>query len=235
MTPWGSQEVAQLGVQRTRAEIVGVGSFMNRIYMTMAAGLTATGVVALAVSSSPALMTRVMSWMWPLIIGQLLMVFAITPVARKLGALAATGLFFAYAMLNGLTLSVIFLVYTQASITTMFFVTAGAFAGLSAFGFLTKKDLSGVGRFMYMGLIGLVIASVVNIFLRNSMMDFVISCVGVIVFTGLTAWDTQKLKNMYFTSEKRSLAGLAVIGALMLYLDFVNLFLFLLRLFGDRK
>lgn len=235
MTPWGTQEVAELGVPRTRAALDGVGAFMNRVYMTMAAGLVATGGVALAVSSSEALMMRVFSWMWPLIIAQLLMVFAITPVARKLGALAATGLFFAYSMLNGLTLSVIFLAYTQSSITTMFFVTAGAFAGLSAFGFLTKKDLSGVGRFMYMGLIGLVIASVVNIFLKNSAMDWVISCVGVLVFTGLTAWDTQKLKNMYFTSEKRSLASLAVIGALMLYLDFVNLFLFLLRLFGDRR
>lgn len=235
MTPWGSQEVAQLGVQRTRAEIDGVGAFMNRVYMTMAAGLAVTGVVALAVSSNQAVMMRVMSLMWPLIIGQLLMVFAITPVARKLGALAATGVFLFYALLNGLTLSVIFLVYTSASITTMFFVTAGAFAGLSAFGFATKKDLSGVGRFMYMGLIGLVIASVVNIFLKNSAMDWVISCVGVLVFTGLTAWDTQKLKNLYFSSEKRSLASLAVIGALTLYLDFVNLFLFLLRLFGDRK
>lgn len=235
MTPWGSQDVAQIGVPRTRAEIDGVGAFMNRVYMTMAAGLAATGVVALALSTNPQLQARVLGWMWPLIIVQLLMVFAITPVARKLGALAATGVFLAYAVLNGLTLSVIFLIYTQASITTMFFVTAGAFAGLSAFGFLTKKDLSGVGRFMYMGLIGLVIASVVNIFLQNTMMDFVISCVGVIVFTGLTAWDTQKLKNLYFTSEKRSLASLAVIGALTLYLDFVNLFLFLLRLFGNRK
>lgn len=235
MTPWESQELAQPASRARGAAIEGLTAFMNRVYLMMAAGLVATGAVALAVSSNAALQTRVLSWMLPLIVVELLLVVAITPVARKLGAGAATGVFFAYALLNGVTLSVIFLIYTAESISSTFFVSAGAFAGLSAFGFLTKRDLSGVGRFMFMGLIGLIIASVVNIFLQSSALAWVTSCVGVVVFAGLTAWDTQKLKNLYFTSEKQSLGTLAVLGALTLYLDFVNLFLFLLRLFGRRR
>lgn len=235
MTPWEAEEVAQLGRRGKAAALDEVGAFMNRVYLMMAAGLVATGAVAMAVSSSQALMAKVMAWLWPLLILELVMVVAISPVARKLGAGAAGALFFAYALLNGLTLSIIFLVYTAESITSTFFVSAGAFAGLSLFGYFTKRDLSGVGRFMFMGLIGLIIASIANFFLQSSALSWIISCVGVLVFAGLTAWDTQKLKQLYFTSDKRSLGGLAVLGALTLYLDFVNLFLFLLRLFGRRR
>jgi FtsH-binding integral membrane protein len=145
-------------------------------------------------------------------------------------------LFWAYAAVMGLSLSSIFLVYTGTSIAQTFFATAAAFAGLSLFGYTTKKDLSGFGTFLIMGVVGLLVASLINIFLRSSMMDLVISAVGVLLFAGLTAYDTQKIKSIYAYVAGTEMMGKSVVmGALNLYLDFINMFLFLLRLFGDRR
>ena len=154
----------------------------------------------------------------------------------RLSAATARALFFVYAALLGASLSTIFAVYTDASITRVFFISAAAFGGLSLWGYTTQRDLSPMGSFLMMGLIGIIIASLVNIFLKSSGLDWIVSVIGVIVFAGLTAWDTQKIKEMYSAYDDGTVAGRkAVMGALTLYLDFINLFLMLLRLFGGRR
>jgi hypothetical protein len=155
---------------------------------------------------------------------------------NKLSTPAAQGIFWAFAAVMGMSISTIFFRFTDESIARIFFITAGAFAGLSLFGYTTKKDLSGFGTFLVMGLIGLIIASVVNIFLASSAMQFAISVIGVLIFAGLTAYDTQRIKNMYFQVAGSDFVGKAVVmGALSLYLDFINMFLFMLQLFGNRE
>jgi FtsH-binding integral membrane protein len=169
---------------------------------------------------------------YALLAAELGLVFAFSSVARRASTAVAAAMFFAYAALNGLTFSAIFVVYTSASIASTFLVSAGAFAGLSLFGAVTHRDLSGVGRFALFALIGLILASVVNMFLGSSLLLWLTTFVGVAIFAALTAYDTQKLKALYAAGEA---GNLALRGALMLYLDFINMFLFLLRLFGRRR
>ncbi len=225
---------------RVAASVETTNSFLGRVYRTMALGLGVTGVVAMLVASSPAALEYLVmnrGVMFMLIIAQLVMVFAFTGLLSRVSAAVAGAMFFAYAALTGVTFSTIFLIYTHGSIAGTFFVTAGAFAGLSAYGALTKRDLSGMGSFLFMGLIGLVLASVVNIFLGSPAIYWLTTFMGVIVFTGLAAYDTAKLKQLAATSDVSGDRGrkLALQGALMLYLDFINLFLMLLRLFGNRR
>ncbi len=209
--------------------------FMNRVYGWMAFGLFLTGAIAWTVASSEALTNMVLPLFYPLMIAELVVVFAFSAMQSKVSGPVAAVLFILYAALNGLTFSVIFLAYELGSVGLVFGITAGAFAALSVFATVTKKDLSGWRSFLFMGLIGLIIASVVNLFLRSPMVTFVSSCVGVLVFAGLTAYDTQKLRQYHANSGYASAMSLAISGALMLYLDFINLFLMLLRLLGRRR
>ena len=209
--------------------------FMNRVYGWMAFGLFLTGAIAWTVASSEALTNMVLPLFYPLMIAELVVVFAFSAMQSKVSGPVAAVLFILYAALNGLTFSVIFLAYELGSVGLVFGITAGAFAALTVFATVTKKDLSGWRSFLFMGLIGLIIASVVNIFLRSPMVTFVSSCVGVLVFAGLTAYDTQKLRQYHANSGYASAMSLAISGALMLYLDFINLFLMLLRLLGRRR
>jgi uncharacterized protein len=243
------------GLATDRAVIdAGLRAHMLRVYNYMAIGVALTGLVAWAtfqaaggdairiaggsmvgltpfgqaVFNSPL--------MWVLMLGPLALVFVLSFGINRLSAPTAQTLFFVYAGLLGLSLATIFLAFTATSITRVFFISAAAFGGLSLWGYTTQRDLTGLGSFLIMGLIGVVIASLVNIFLRSSGLDWIISIVGVIVFAGLTAWDTQKIKEMYDPMDDGTIAGRkAVMGALSLYLDFINLFLMLLRLFGDRR
>lgn len=213
---------------------------MTRVYAWMTAGLLTTGAVALFVANSPALLSLIFGTpfvFFGLIIAQLVMVFGLSFGIRKLSPGVATAIFMGYAMLNGLTMAAIFLAYTDTSIASTFFVTAGTFGAMSAYGYFTKRDLSGIGSLLIMALIGLLIASVVNIFWANSTLYWIITYAGVLIFVGLTAWDTQKIKNMIASArgDEMTLGRIAIIGALTLYLDFINLFLYLLRILGGRR
>jgi len=205
-------------------------------YMTLAMGIT--GLVAYAASRSPDLMATIYGTplQWVVMLAPLGFVLFLSFRVHKMSASAAQITFWAFAAAMGLSLASIFLVYTGASITRVFFITAGAFAGLSLFGYTTKKDLSGFGSFLLMGLIGIILASLVNLFLASSALQFVISVVGVLVFAGLTAYDTQQIKNMYYAADSGEVATKkSIMGALRLYLDFLNLFLFMLQFFGNRE
>ena len=213
-------------------------AFMRKVYAYMAGGLFATAVTATVVASSETLVRLILGnpiVFYGLLIGEIGMVIAFSALVNRISAAAAAALFFAYSVVNGLTLSVIFLSYTASSIGSTFFVTAGTFGALSVYGYATKRDLSGLGSFAMMGLIGLIIASVVNFFLKSSMIYWLTTFVGVIVFTALTAYDTQKLKRFASTASPDQQSKVAVQGALMLYLDFINLFLYTLRLLGRRR
>jgi uncharacterized protein len=217
-----------------------VRGFLGRVYQLMAFGLAVTGIVALLVAASPAATAFFLGnrgVMMVLVIAQFATVLAFTALVRRVSAVAAAAMFFGYAALTGITFSSIFLIYTGASIAGTFFVTAGAFAGLSAYGALTKRNLDGMGSFLFMGLIGLVLASIVNIFLASPAIYWLTTFMGVIVFTGLAAYDTAKLKQLAASTDTAGEQGskLALQGALMLYLDFINLFLMLLRIFGGRR
>jgi FtsH-binding integral membrane protein len=209
---------------------------MLRIYNYMAAGVGLTGLVAMLTYqlTGPALLQSPLIWVFML--APLALVFFISSRINTLSAEAARRLFFIYAASVGLSLSTIFHVYTGASITRVFFISAAAFGALSIWGYTTQRELSGFGTFLFMGLIGIVIASLVNIFLRSSGLDWMISIIGVGVFAGLTAYDTQRIKGMYDRSDDATSSGRkAVMGALSLYLDFINLFMMLLRLAGNRR
>jgi FtsH-binding integral membrane protein len=208
----------------------------------MAVGLGLTGLVALYVSGSQTMLRLIYGnpmIFFLLILAELGMVFAISGLVQKMSAGTATSLFVIYSALNGATLSFIFLVYTRASIVSTFFICAGTFTACSIYGWVTKRDLTSLGGFFFMGLIGIIIASVVNWFLRSSGLSMLISYVGVFLFIGLTAYDTQKIKNMALTQPAGLDAGVirkgAILGALSLYLDFINLFLMLLRIFGQSR
>ena len=214
--------------------------FLSRVHGWMAGGLAVTALVSWFTLSSPALLNIVFGnrlVFFGLLIGELALVVWLSGMVGKMSATTAAAVFIAYSALNGLTLSAVFLAYTAGSLASTFVVTAGTFGAMSLYGSVTKRSLAGVGSFAFMGLIGVVIAGVVNIFLKSTMLEFVVSCVGVIVFVGLTAYDTQRLKAMGATLDADSEEGRkgAVRGALSLYLDFVNLFLMLLRLFGRRR
>ena len=223
----------------SRADTVTVARFFNAVYAWMAAGLALTAVVAWWVSTQPDVMRQVFRgpvWVG-LIIVELVLVFVVAGAVNKISATVATALFLLYSALNGLTLSVIFLAYPQATIASAFIITAGTFGAMSVWGFVTKRDLSGMGSILFMALIGLVLASIVNMFWANSMLTMLINYAGVLIFVGLTAYDTQKLKAIAVATahDAAMSARLSVSGALTLYLDFVNLFLALLRLFGSRR
>lgn len=213
-----------------------VTDFLSRTYSWMAVGLGITGVVAWFTAHSPAMLDAVVynrGMFGILMFAQLGLVFAFSMVAHRASTLAAAAMFLAYSAMTGLTFSTLFLVYTQASIAQTFFITSGTFGALSVFGLVTKRDLTGVGRFMLFGLFGLIIASIVNIFLQNPAVYWISTYAGVLIFAGLTAYDTQKLKELYVRAGEGG--NLALRGALTLYLDFVNMFLMLLRLFGNRR
>jgi FtsH-binding integral membrane protein len=215
-----------------------VQAFMSRVYLWMATALMVTAIVSAAVAANQAFQIQLISspLFLILIIGELAVVLVLSLLVNRLSVIAATILFFAYAGLTGVTLSIIFLVYTDASITATFGVTAGTFALMSAIGYFTKMDLTRLGGFLLMGLIGVVLGSIVNLFLQNSALYWIITYVGILIFVGLTAYDTQKLKRMAaagLSGEAEHKAS--IIGALRLYLDFINLFLMLLRVMGRRR
>jgi len=213
-------------------------AFMSKVYTWMSGGLAITGVIAMWVASTPELIYSIVTnqlLFFGLIIGEIFLVGYLISMIKRMSAQTAGIIFTGYAALNGLTLSVVFLAYTSASIASTFFVTAGTFAIMSIYGYYTKKDLTSWGNLLFMALIGIIIASVVNFFMQSEMMYWLITYAG--VFIGLTAYDTQKIKRMSVASEVGSEeeSKSAIVGALMLYLDFINLFLLLLRILGDRK
>ncbi len=214
-------------------------TFLQRVYFFMSLGLATTGFVALAVASSPAALNFVFGNPFVfigLMIAELLLVMAFAPVAARVSAGTASAMFFGYAALSGVTFSAIFLRYTMGSIGGTFLVTGGMFASISAYGAITRRDLTSLGSFCVMGLVGLIIASIVNVFLASSMLYWLTTFMGVIVFTGLTAYDTAKLKDLGSRIDgQEAVTKAALQGALILYLDFINLFLMLLRLFGGRR
>jgi hypothetical protein len=224
------------GAARTVAVDAGLRAHMIRVYNYMAGGVALTGFVAYFTNQQFGQALYGSPLMYVLIFAPLALVFFLSWRIDSLSASTARALFFVYAALLGASLSIIFAVYTDASITRVFFISAASFGALSLWGYTTQRDLTGMGSFLMMGLIGIIIASLVNIFLRSSGLDWIISVVGVLVFAGLTAWDTQKIKEMYSPMDDGTVAGRkAVMGALSLYLDFINLFLMMLRLFGDRR
>jgi FtsH-binding integral membrane protein len=215
-----------------------VTAFLRKVYGWMFVGLGITTAVAFAVASSPTLVRAIFGnpiLLIALFIGEIGLVVALSARVDKMSAQTAAILFIVYSALNGATLSIILLAFTGASIATTFFVAAGMFGALALYGTTTRRSLAGVGQFVFMGLIGLVIAMVVGFFWKAPALQFVISVVGVLVFTGLTAWDAQKLKAIAAVTPDNQVGGRAVVGALRLYLDFVNLFLFLLRFLGGRR
>lgn len=218
-----------------------VADFFRRVYLWMTLGLATTGVIAFLVASSPTLVLAIFGTplRWVVFFAPLGVVLAMSFLEEKLSPALATSLFFLFAALNGISLASIFLLYTGTSISVVFFIAGGMFASMSAYGFVTKRDLSAMGRFFFMGVIGLIIASVANIFLGSPALTWAISVVGVVIFAGLTAWDTQKLKAMVSSgmvvSGTEAAKKLSIYGALTLYLDFINMFLFMLRIFGNRR
>lgn len=222
-----------------RADIdVGLRKYMLGVYNYMASGVLLTGLVAMAVAMTPALQYLVFgtAFRWVALFAPLAIVFFFSFRIQQMSSTTAKAVFWLFAGTMGLSLGSIFLVYTGASIAKTFFVTAATFGALSLYGYTTKKDLSGWGTFLFMGLIGLIIASLVNMFTKSPAFDFVISSVGVLLFAGLTAYDTQKIKEMYFAGDAYEVAAKkSVSAALSLYMDFINLFLFLLRFMGSSR
>ena len=226
-----------------RAEIdAGLRQHMLGVYNYMASGLLLTGIVAYVVANwamanpSVAMTLYGSPLKWVIMLAPVGLVFFLAARIHAMSAFAAQTTYWVYAALMGLSLSSIFLVYTGASIARVFFITAGTFGAMSLYGYTTKKDLSGWGSFLFMGVIGILIASVVNIFVGSTMVQFVVSVLGVLIFTGLTAYDTQAIKEEYVESDDRETAGKkSIFGALRLYLDFINIFVSLMSLFGDRR
>ena len=214
-------------------------TLMRKTYLWMAMALVITGLTAYVVATNAA-MTQFLfthaSMIWILFLAEIGLVVALSAAIRKISLSAATLMFVAYAALNGITFSSLFYVYTMGSLASTFFVTAGTFGAMSLVGFFTKADLSSMGKLLLMALIGLIIASVVNIFVGSSGLEMIMTYIGVLIFVGLTAYDTQKIKQMFLTAPdaSESTQKYAVLGALTLYLDFINLFLYLLRIFGRR-
>jgi uncharacterized protein len=233
MDGWSS--AAPIGRTRT-------AEFMASVYRWMAFGLALTGIVAWAVTNTPSLLSAfyriedghlvgVTGLFWGVGIAELALVWMFAPVVQRASLGAAVAMFLAYCALSGVTFSVYLLAYTATSIASTLFITGGAFFGLSVYGTVTKRNLDGWRSFLFIGLIGIILASIVNLFLRSNAVEFVMSCAGVVIFAGLTAYDTQRLRALGEQGEERH----ALVGALALYLDFVNLFLFLLRFMGRRR
>ena len=236
------QTIRTAGAGARTAEIdQGLRAHMNKVYGLMSVAMVLTGGVAWAVGTNEAMVNAIFGTplKWVVMFAPLILVFAFTAMLNRLSVAAAQLFFYVYAAAVGLSLSFIFAVYTQTSIAQTFLVTAVAFAGLSLYGYTTKRDLSGFGTFLMMGLIGVIVASVVNIFLASSALAFAISVIGVLIFAGLTAFDTQAIKNEYIQhaqmGDQNWLGKSAIMGALRLYLDFINMFMFLLSFLGNRE
>ena len=227
-------------LEEEKTNTTGLTRLMGRVYGWMGAALLISALSSLLFLSSETALQLVFGnriGFWVLIILEFLLVIGISGAINRISASTATALFILYAILNGITLSPILLIYTGASVAATFFITAATFGVMSIAGYVTKKDLSTMGSYLMMGLIGVIIASVVNMFLHSETMDYIISYLGVFIFIGLTAYDTQKIKTLgqEAINNGASMQKIAILGALTLYLDFVNLFLYLLRLFGRRK
>jgi len=213
---------------------------MRKVYVWMTLALVITGVTAYGVATSPGLMMAIATnklLFWGLIIAEFGLVLAVSAAINKLSLTTATMLFVLYSVINGATLSFIFAIYTMSSIASVFFITAGTFAVMAFIGYTTKKDLTSMGKILLMALIGIIIATVVNIFLKSTGLEMIVSYLGVLIFVGLTAYDSQKIKQMLLMAPDAGEGAqkLALLGALSLYLDFVNLFIYLLRIFGRRE
>ena len=227
-------------IESTRYSDSVVATLMRNVYIWMTLALVITGLTAMVTAKSEALMTFIFTNNWALIalmILQLGLVFYFSARLNRMSFSTATAVFILYSAITGLTFSSIFVVFSMSSIATTFFITAGMFATMALVGSFTKKDLSGMGKFALMALIGLIIAGIVNMFLRNAMMDFIVSGIGVLVFAGLTAYDSQKIRQMLQMQSEinESTQKLALFGSLSLYLDFINIFLYLLRFFGSSR
>ena len=235
---FGTEKRVFAGTAQHAAIDEGLRAYMLRVYNYMTIGLVVTGFIALLTASSPAAMNMIYGTplKWVVMLAPLGFVMLLSFGLHRMSFLTAQAVFWTFCTAMGVSLSYIFMVYTGGSIARVFFITAGAFAGLSLYGYTTKKDLSGMRTFLMMGLIGIIIASIVNIFMVSSALHFAISVIGVLVFAGLTAYDTQNIKNEYSEFHDRETTGkLAIMGSLRLYLDFINLFIMLLRLFGNRN
>ena len=240
--PWATAARTTNVGTREAAYDAGLRSYMLSVYNYMASGVLLTGIVALLFANSPYMSLLFSPQGRPSGLGYVVMLAPIGLVMwlsfgiNRISDTTAKAIFWAYAVLMGLSLSTVLLVYTGASVAQTFFASAAAFAGLSLWGYTTKKDLSGLGSFLIMGVVGLLVASVLNMFMQSSGLDLAISFLGVLLFAGLTAYDTQQIKSMYFAVQGSTFAGKSVImGALKLYLDFINMFMFLLRFMGDRR
>lgn len=213
--------------------------FIVKVYGWMTLALIITGIVAIATAANPDFVATISSTpaMVALVVGQLVLVVVLSAAIRKLSASIATGLFIVYSALTGLTFSMLFLIYTGSSIAQVFFITAGTFGLVSAYGYVTKRDLTSIGNLLFMALIGLIVASIVNIFLNSALFDWILTFVGIIIFVGLIAYDTQRIKRMSagLGEDGEMYQKAAVFGALALYLDFINLFIRLLRIFGRQR
>lgn len=233
-------EVQELEKIIRQQEMTNASTFkvlMRKVYLWMTLALMITGITAAGVANSPNILALIYSSqvvMWGIIIAEFGLVIYISARLEKLSLSTATTLFALYSILNGVMLSSIFLLYSTSIISKVFFITAGTFGVTALYGYATKKDLSSLGNILFMALIGLVIATIVNVFMKSAMFDLILSYIGVIIFVGLTAWDSQKIKHMMMVQQDadESAQRLALIGALSLYLDFINLFLYLLRIFG---
>lgn len=240
MANWDPRTTAAAAASAgTSADVrdAGLRSYMLSVYNYMASGVLLTGIVAMLFANS-GLAAQVLNTplRWLIILAPLGFVMVLSFGINRLSTATAQALYWAFAVVMGLSLSSIFLVYTQTSIATTFFATAAAFAGLSLYGYTTKRDLSAMGTFLIMGVVGLIVAMLINLFLQSSALALAISFIGVLLFAGLTAYDTQKIKSMYFYVAGTDMMGKSVImGALTLYLDFVNMFTFLLQFMGDRR
>ena len=213
---------------------------MRKVYLWMTLALVITGFTAYYVAHNQTLMTALVTnqiLFWGLVIGELALVIGLSAAINKLSLTVATLMFVIYSVVNGATMSFIFLVYTYSSITNVFFISAGTFAAMALFGYFTKADLSSMGKILMMALIGIIIATIVNIFTKSDGLAMILNYLGVLVFVGLTAYDSQKIKNMMMAAPDAGEVALkmALLGALSLYLDFINLFLYLLRIFGARR
>ncbi|WP_103332650.1 Bax inhibitor-1/YccA family protein [Pseudotabrizicola formosa] len=240
MADYTTIRTAGAGVRAAQID-EGLRAHMNKVYGLMSVGMALTGGVAWAVGTNDAMLAAIFGTplKWVVMFAPLIMVFAFSAMINKLSAAAAQLFFYTFAALMGLSISFIFAVYTGVSIAQTFFATAIAFASLSLYGYTTKRDLSGMGTFLMMGLIGLIVASIVNIFLGSSALQFAISVIGILIFAGLTAYDTQSIKNEYVqhaaSMDEEWLGKSAIMGALRLYLDFINMFMFLLSFMGNRE
>lgn len=231
---------SRVGIQSTDRPLIdeGLRAYMLRVYNFMGSGLALTGIVAYTVANIPSIYNVLFGTgaMWVLIIALIGMVFFLSARINKMSVGAAQTSFWIFAALMGLFMSSIFVTYTGVSIARVFFITAGTFGAMSLYGYTTKRDLTGWGSFLMMGLIGMLIGMVVNWFLASAMLYYLVSAVGIIVFVGLTAYDTQRIKEQYYAGDSADIAGKkAIMGALRLYLDFINLFILLLSLFGQRR